>query len=406
LPDAPRLASEDYAVYTGGLGARGQDASIAYRGGVLQGQSTRPFGPREALTAAIRLPVDYIYRPTKTDLFIRHYASGILPLGLLGLLGFLWFRHGRDDSIVKMAQYYPPDDFPPAEAGAFIDDKVDNRDITALIPYWAGQGLMRIREVKARKMLIFSSTDYEFVKMGDLPSDRPAYERTVFEGLFDGGDEVLLSELKDKFYTTMQAARGQLKRSVRDRQLYTSQSRMLHAALPVAGGLCILLAIPLFFWRQFPAAGGMILVGLAAFIMRRPMLKKSKEGMAVYQHLQGFRLFIDKADRPRLERLLQDDSGYFEKTLPFAIAFGMAKKWSKNFEGLFTEPPSWYVSAHASGVHGGMGDFSSFASNFDSSLREIQSAFVSQPSSSGSGGGFGGGGSSGGGFGGGGGGSW
>ena len=44
-----------------------------------------------------------------------------------------------------MVHYYPPEGLPPAEAGAFIDDKTDNRDIISLLPYWGGQGYLKIR---------------------------------------------------------------------------------------------------------------------------------------------------------------------------------------------------------------------------------------------------------------------
>ncbi|MFA6269659.1 MAG: hypothetical protein WC657_00400 [Candidatus Paceibacterota bacterium] len=75
----------------------------------------------------------------------------------------------------------------------------------------------------------------------------------------------------------------------------------------------------------------------------------------------------------------------------------MADIWAKEFEGIYTNPPSWYSGANntafsAIAFSHSMSNFSSFAS----------SSLNSSPSGSGSGGG----GSSGGGGGGGGGGSW
>ena len=400
LPDHLNLGADDYRVFTGYSGQQGADAEIRWRDGVLSGNTTRAFEPGEGLTVAVRLPADFIERPSAFDLFLRDYGLLSLPAALLGLLGWLFLRFGRDETFVRMAHYYPPDDLPPAEAGAFIDDKTDNRDIVSLIPYWAGQGYLTIREVEKKVLFVFSDKDFEFNKVKNLPDDRPAYEHTVFQRLFRDSDTVALSSLKEQFHTTMSAARSQIQRSVRDRQLHTPQSRIAWRALPFAAMICLGLGVFFFTREQFAAGGGMVLTAMAAFILRRPILKKNKEGMELYQVLHGFYLFVDKADRERIERLLRDDPAYFEKTLPFAIAFGMAKKWAKNFEGLFTEPPKWYISSY----HDGPGDdaFQSFAGSFDSGMREVQSVFTSSPSSSGSGGG----GSSGGGFGGGGGGSW
>lgn len=407
LPAELAITTDEYRLFTGAYGEKGQDATATLDGNTLSGRSSRPFQAGEGLTVAIRLPKDFIPRPTALEKFIADYGLFGFPLTLLGLLFGLWYRHGRDENFVKMVYYYPPEDIPPAEAGAFIDDKTDNRDLISLIPYWGGQGYLKMREIEEKKLLIFTDTDYEFTKLKDLPADRPRYEKTVFNRIFRNGDVVRLSEFKDKFYSTMSTAKSQLTQSVRSRELHTPRSRMIFGLLPIATLLCMGLGGFFIFYFENLAAGiSTALTGFGALLIRRPMLKKNKQGMEMYRQLYGFRMFVDKADRNRLERLLQDDPAYFEKTLPYAISFGMAKKWADNFSDLFSEPPRWYVSSHA--YHDGPlrgNAFESFAGNFNSSIREVQSVFTSRPGSSGGSGGFSGG-SSGGGFGGGGGGSW
>lgn len=401
--NSPQLSEGDYYVYTGVFGAQGSDATIHYRGGAIGGQSQRELGPGEGLTVAVKLPVDYIRRPTKTELFLKQFGLLAVPLGFLAALFGVWFRHGRDEKGVLMVQYYPPDDFPPAEAGGFIDDKIDNRDLICLIPYWGAQGYLEMTE-KEGKGLIFKSKDYEFKRISQIPGTRPQYERTMFNGLFSRGDVVELSDLKDTFYRTMANARSDLSTAIHNRMLYTPISRNLYKYwIPAGAALSIPLGILFIILGQAPAGAGMLVLAAAGFIMRRPMLRRTTEGSEIYEHLRGFREFVKKADQPRLERLLQDDPSYFDKTLPYAIAFDMAKEWSKKFDGLFTEPPTWYHGYYVGSSYGS--GFGNFANDFTSSMNEVQSVFTSQPSSSGSGGG-GGGGFSGGGFGGGGGGSW
>ncbi|MBK7410396.1 MAG: DUF2207 domain-containing protein [Saprospirales bacterium] len=402
--DAPSLSTEDYHVYTGSFGKQDEEATIYYRGGSVAGQSLVELGPGEGLTVAVRLPVDYIHRPTPMELFIQHYGLLALPLALMIGLFWLWARFGKDEKRVLVVQYYPPENFPPSEAGAFIDHKVDHRDLIALIPYWGAQGFLELTE-KENKGLLFKSKDYEFTRLKMLPGDRPDYERTVFNGLFGTVNQVMLSDLKDSFYSTMTSAKSQLTRLIHSRMLYTPRSRQLFNILPIAGILAAVVAVLFIIIDQVPAGIGMGVVAISSFIFLYPMLRRSTEGTDIYEHLRGFREFIKRADQQRLERLLQDDPAYFDKTLPYAIAFNMAKNWSSKFDGLFTEPPSWYHGYYVGHSYGS--NFGSFAQDFTSSMHEVQSAFTSRPGSSGSGSfGGGGGGFSGGGFGGGGGGSW
>jgi hypothetical protein len=66
-------------------------------------------------------------------------------------------------------------------------------------------------------------------------------------------------------------------------------------------------------------------------------------------HLIGFKEFIEKADKDRLEKLLEKDHGYFGHTLSYAIAFGMANRWVTKFNDLMATAPEWYKTDHHQG---------------------------------------------------------
>ncbi len=130
----------------------------------------------------------------------------------------------------------------------------------------------------------------------------------------------------------------------------------------------------------------------------------SREGAILREDWLGFKMYLEKAEKYRMQAMVTPD--LFEKYLPYAIIFGVEKKWGKAFEGISMQPPSWYHSNTIAGSHvGSAGNLSSgfsagaFSASFASSFT---SAFSS---SGGGGGGSGGGGSSGGGGGGGGGGA-
>ena len=419
--ELPGFQEGEYAAYSGKYGVQGkEDVIIDASGATLSGKSTRSLRAREGVTVAAKLPKDYLPEPVDDEgLGILDYGLFAIPLALLSFLFSFWWKKGRNPSFTEMVHFYPPEGIPAAEAGTFIDDTADNRDIICLIPQWGEQGYLRLREVE-EKGLIFNSTDYLFIKVKDLPSTAPDYEHTIFRALFAGRDEVAMSELKEQFHTYMTSARKELTAHVHKNKYYTDESLKWYTSYWLIGLLmfCILagVALPIVsaIMREntgLPGPGmgpliggiGLVLCGIIGFVLQRNMLRKNEEGMQIFQQLHGFRTFVKKADKDRIERLLKEDTSYFDKTLPYAIAFGMAKRWAKNFDGLFTEPPGWYEAPYL--YHGGnSGFYNHFADNFDSGMREIESTFNSQPSSSG--GGSGGGGFSGGGFGGGGGGSW
>ena len=144
---------------------------------------------------------------------------------------------------------------------------------------------------------------------------------------------------------------------------------------------------------------GLPILGFAKF-----MPAKTSAGSSAYMDILGFQEFMNRAEKDRLERM--GDKDLFSKFLPYAIALDVAEHWAKAFEGIYQEPPDWYVSPLGFRAFSPYG----FSHSMNGITSSLASAMFSSPRGSGlggsGGGGFGGGGSSGGGFGGGGGGSW
>ena len=113
----------------------------------------------------------------------------------------------------------------------------------------------------------------------------------------------------------------------------------------------------------------------------------------------GFKLFLEVTEKNRMENITPD---MFEKFLPYAMIFGVEKKWAQKFESFTMPPPQWYGHSgfYASGGSSPVGGFSpsAFATGFSAS-------FATSFAQSGGGGASGGGGGAGGGGGGGGGGA-
>lgn len=139
---------------------------------------------------------------------------------------------------------------------------------------------------------------------------------------------------------------------------------------------------------------GIVIIYWSPFAQKRTDL-----GIKWMQHLLGLKNFIEKAEKDRIEMLVNKDPEYFYHILPYAMVLGVTDQWAKNFEGITISDPDWYSSNSNR-------SFSSiyFVNRMNTATRSVGSAMASRPATS-SGGSFGGG-SAGGGSGGGGGGGW
>lgn len=400
------LSDGDYYVIAGRAGSQEQKVRHKYYGNKITGYTTQVLNPREGVTIAVKMGVDDVKRPSALERLWQQYGWIAIPLIIVlffTLLFYdLWRRYGKDKPIVKMVQYVPPKEITPSEAGLLIDERPDNRDIIALIPYWACNGLIQMRHIP--KSGIFDKDDYELIKIAELPYNAPIYEQTIFNALFAARDRVLISSLKQKFHQHISDSKRQLRYTLDSKGLYTPHSiRYQRRVGVICGFLLVFGFITIFLFGLLPIGISLMLSAGIGFVFYNFMRSKNDKGLKLYEQVVGFRMFMEKAEKDKLEFLLKEDPLYFEKSLPYAVIFGMAKKWGQKFDGLVMEPPSWYIGPNYG--RGVMFSPSNFGSDFENGMNQIQSAFASVPQSSG--GGFsGGGGSVGGGFGGGGGRSW
>lgn len=403
VPDNVYPDKENSFVYSddSGTSTRSTDIQLYYSANEFSGTSKSGFvsHPGQSVTVLMNLPLGSVIEEKPFWPFWEQFGWVFL-IGIMFFAFFrVWWNFGRDERIIATTSYYPPDNIDPAMVGFLINDKDDNSDLISLIPYWGSKELIRLEEIP--KKGLFGSKDTKIVRLQSLPLDSPAYEMEIFQGLFGDnnnvvGTEVLVSSLKDTFYTKMIKARSELKKLAQP--YYEAESKkiqgiMYFALVALAIGLTL---VGLFYWGPLAAVAIVVSCILLIFV-NRFMVKKNAKGNELLSELKGFKRFIKVAEENRLKMLIKDDPHYFENTLGYALAFGLFDQWAKKFRDLNIPPPDWYSSSSSSAL-----SMNQFSKSFSSSMASTKSNMVSSPSSSGSSGG----GSSGGGFGGGGGGSW
>ncbi len=337
----------------------------------------------------------------------------LFPIASFLFMLNLWYRKGRDPRVREAVTvaYEPPRienrSLTPAEVGTLLDEKLDPRDITSTIVGLAVKGYIQIEEVK-KEGLVFDRSDYYLKKVKEADGALSSFETELMSRLFSFAPSRLsISSLKNKFYKDLSPLKktlyGEL---VKNKYFLINPEKVRNLyfltgfLIIVFGGFVLAFLFPFSMWKGFIASG---LTGLPILLLGRHMPAKTKAGALAYMAILGFQEFMNRAEKDRLERM--GDKDLFSKFLPYAIALDVADNWAEAFEGIYQEPPNWYVSP------GAFRTFSPYA--FSHSISSVSSslgtAMFSAPrgsGGSGGGGGFGGGGSSGGGFGGGGGGSW
>jgi uncharacterized membrane protein len=374
----------------------------------------------EGLTIAFGWDKGIVFPPSswKKFLWAMNIAENwifLLPIFSFIYMFNLWYRKGRDPRVRESVtvMYEPPkfDNQPltPAEVGTLIDEKLDPRDITSTIVGLAVKGYIKIEETK-REGLMFDKRDYDLIKVKEPDVHLSPFEMELMKNLFSTsppGIRLLVSSLKNRFYTNLPVLKktlyGEL---VREKYFLSSPEKVRNSY--IAAGIVVLVFAILAFLFLVPSSGGKsfiagLLTGIPVLAFAKFMPAKTRAGASAYMDILGFQEFLNRAEKDRLEKM--GDMNLFSKFLPYAIALDVADNWAKAFEGIYQDPPDWYVFPV------GFRTFSpyAFTHSLNSVTSDLSSAMFSAPRRSGGGGGgggFGGGGSSGGGFGGGGGGSW
>ncbi len=395
LPEGAVLSNDKILIFSGTFGERGNSLNVGYE--ILDNSfyMKHPVYVPENnyITAVLWIEKGAVSTPLslKLKIFLMNHPAIPLPFLIFPLLYFLWYKIGKDEKFTTMVYYKPPEGMHPAEAGILIDDVLDNRDLISIIINWAVNGIVKIKELNGGK-------DYEIIKLKPLPDNSKEYEKVFYNELFNYGDSVKISSLKNKFYKTMSKIKILLNEDIKEANYYTKGSRTIGALLIFLGIITFFLSFFMLFNYGIYDFIAMGISGGLFFLFGKIMPQKTEKGTEKYKILKGFKEFIEKVEKPVLEKMLEEDPMFFDRFLPYAIVMGVEKKWAEKFKDLIKEPPKWYEGDYGRG-------FSTvyFVSHLNSAVSNINSSFTSSPSGSGasSGGGF-----SGGGFGGGGGNSW
>src|ERR1700722_11558556 len=393
--------------FTGVYGSSERNASAVVNGTDVQFETTNPLPMRGGMTIDVYLPKDILTAPgalTKFAWFVGSNPILFLPFVTLAGMFAMWCYKGRapDPGMSVAPMYEPPAGISPAEAGTLLDDAIHPRDITSTIVDLAVRGYIKIEET-ADKGLVFTHKDYIFHLLKPMAEWNDAglapHERVMLENIFQGGTDVRLSDLKNRFYTAVPIIRQDIMAALKNKGIYLLDPESAKG-YSVGGGIAIgapFGILQYLGWANFFDSALLLIVcvplsALIWWLFARVMTAKTVQGARVHIAVLGFQEFMNRVDGERL-RLMPPTT--FEKFLPYAMALGVEHHWAQAFTGIVKDPPQWYVGP--GGVYSGFNPIF-FSSSMHSMATDMHQVFVSAPRASSGGSGFGGGGGGGGGF--------
>lgn len=330
-------------------------------------------------------------------------VSLVISLALTGLYVLLYFRFGRDEEPVVSVRFTPPDNLSPLDVGYLFDSNDDTKDYTAMIYYWADQGLLSIEEKEEDEFILH--------KKRDIDGDREVYEVNLFNALFKSGSDADLSRL-NIFQDIQSSVRPLLKAkySKGEKALSDAKSQRVHSicfaltfiyclamAFSVAVndrsfGLfafalisfqfvftslvfwslgrripgartylfsCIIIAVvtlfSIFILQAIASSAGIstaftrimaIVVSISVSLLSglcAAMTKRSAYAQEVLGQILGYRDFLENVEIDKLRMLIDENPSYFYHNLSYAIVLDLEKEWAGKAADLVKEPAVWYT---------------------------------------------------------------
>lgn len=353
------------------------------------------------ITLKFEMPTGVIENYTHTRLFtadIWKIVLGAVFAVALAILLLLFTRNKRE--VITIVNVKAPDGMDPMKMGKWLDGVVDSEDITSMVYYFANEGYLKIDMTnKDDPVLIRQKTS--------LPDDAPAHQKTLFKGLFDGnGDEIRVSELSEKFYSSAEKAKMQVqnpptmyeKKSlfgyfsggvigillgfltpflmskriggeyvyalgvvfvipivviwllgyVAENYRYKWKAKKRFAFQTIQVGVALLFSVLyVLLFANFVMTGyekALLCVGVFAcvFITQRAISRSEKYGL-ILSEILGFKEFIVVTEEDKIRFMLEQNPELYYKVLPYAQVLGVTDEWTDKFKNILLAPPSWYT---------------------------------------------------------------
>ena len=236
------------------------------------------------------------------------------------------------------------------------------------------------------------------IKYNDISKLKPLTptEEIVYKNLFSG-TEINAIEDDITFYKTFDQVFDELSIDFEE-HIFEEKSNKIQTLsfilFFISFGLCINIYFsvknlnPVYNWLFY---GVYVALGIM-FYLTITMRKRTLFGEELIEKVKGFKDYLEKVEKDKIETLVEQHPNYFMEIMPYTYIFGLSKKWIKKFEKLtdkmnfeefdFKNIENFYDSVDSISS---INDSFSFPGTGDSFFSDSSSSGSGRSSSSGSG---------------------
>ena len=408
------LGKDRIWVTSGAYGSRAlQPFSLSPDGRTVSG-SFRDLPPGEGITLRAEMDEGYFdtaVRPSDytAPAFMLSLSASIV---MLAVSAAVWYAKGRPGRIIAPVRFDPPEGLSPMDAGYAYDGRLSDSDAAAMLIWWADRGYVSIQDsggddfvfTRLRQLppdapeaeaALFSaffrssgSVSPDTLRVNGFASAMQRVRKAevdAFSGeksLSDPGAVRLRKRMLGLLiipaaiipvllclpmpeitaFALVPAFMAYL--MLRSFSLQNAKAIALSGLRPsmAAGPLLFLLFLVFFMSAALSGTYGMaraaiasslFLLSLALSVLLSSLIdRRSRYGDSVMMQVLGYREFIDKVERDRIEKLSKEDPEFFYHVLSYAMALGLEREWTEAFRGITVPPASWYDCPPGSGIYG------------------------------------------------------
>lgn len=412
LPPGVAGKSIEVAGYTGPQDAQDKDYKYTINGNRITVETTKPLQKYEGLTIAVSFPKGFIVEPStyqrvvwllRDNLEWLLFLLGLLFYIVIFLIGYTIVRRANKPGTI-IPLFYPPDGMTPSTVGYM---KVMNFHEALLSTDLVDLAVRGFITIDYKPGVFFGGTYTLELKNKETPfaeqQGATPYDIQLLSSLFGRTEQITVSRKYAAEFEYALAACNLYTQSKVDP--YIGDFKAFYYVMGTVSVVFFLTTV-LLTGLNFVRLILLPFVIFWLFYKRKLYSIYTPQGRKVQDAIDGFQLYLTTAETERMNIIGTPPTRtpeLYEKYLPYAMALGVEKQWTRQFSSVFTRlaaqghpyAPLWYRGAPFRAT--------TFASSLGTSFsKAIASASVAPGTSSGSRGS----GSSGGGGGGGGGGGW
>ncbi len=298
---------------------------------------------------------------------IPPFLLGGLAIFVIGSLGMILYyrRYRRKPSIIGeevIPVTEPPNDFPPAIAGALLVRTPNWSNALSTLFDLAKRGVLSISQSDKPKKWYRMQPEF-LIELQSQPPDLRLHELGLLAMLFEtktGMDtSTTMSRMSRTYSSRYKRFNKPLKQEMSDmghldteRQYIRRRFLIISMLLLILGCigllLCLLFGIPTGTWPSVFLALGVVGISITVAVLWGIFSTLSEEGLQYAARWKTFSHYLRDITRGKELELSPD---MFERYLIYATTFGLAEKWVKYFQkqGMAIVPP-WFHSLASTNV--------------------------------------------------------